>query len=1037
MSRTRLKLKRAWASDSPGLSPSPPSERMSASKISSPFGLSLCACHVLKLPNLLVILVVHDPPVTPVPASLLHGDMRPRGHGSGRAQPPRGPVHPTPTQGRATGARGRSPARGGRGEGMPAEGPPAQARGPRGRSGGSEGSSRSAGGSSRPGRGGRGEGMQAGGPPPARGRGSRGSGGSSLSARGSSRGREEIPIMRRRDFGNAGRRRKIIVNAFRAQVEAKKVFQYDAISTAENFPKPPVVLNMELIRALQRTRPNMFSTPPVYDGQKKLYSLVELPVEETESEWVVTFEGMRYRIRLTRVGGPIDTGILHRFIKGDPTQENSINDARQALDAALRMKPLSYLPTDKERRIFYTPNEVYAAGSGVILWRGYFQSLRPAMSRLLVNIDISSTAMYQHGRLTDLARQFLGERNIITLAGMLNQAKHRENLAQFITGVRVQWTRIGSHDTMVRAVKGLGDTSADQQTFTRRDGRKTTITEYFYETTNTRLLYPGLPCVQVGKPEVGKGAWIPMELCTVPGGQPLRPSSAPELVDKLNQNRMSFGVKGPAERLSLVKKGLQVLSHGESDYVREFGITVDQNTISVGARVLEPPVLRYQPAAGSQEEGVAVTPINGNLNMKEKHFYRPAKIESWALVCYECDQRFSIEVVEQNPTVTKFFNNHADILRDLNEIEQQCVNRSGKAPSLLFVVLPSGRELESYKTVKYWGDVQSTWFNPKPSLQLWSNIAHKINAKLGGINVIIDPAAFTVPGNVPLLGETMVMGADVVHLAESIAAVVASVDVHASHYITTFRVQKEAGQEMISDLQEMTMIQYLLTRYISHRQQVPKRIICYRDGLSEGQFKTVLNEEACELLNINPKMTFLIVVKKHHMRFFDKDLNSDTERNCRPGTVVDREVVHPTDFDFYLQSHNVPRGTARPAHYSSKVLYDENNLTADTLQALSFALCHIYTRSNRAVSIPAPVHYADQVCARVMNHCNPKAPAQPTATEGSSKSVYQPPHDALKDIMYFASTYVTHFFNEVKVLVYYLPPAIVDQDFTIYHGRSD
>jgi len=132
-----------------------------------------------------------------------------------------------------------------------------------------------------------------------------------------------------------------------------------------------------------------------------------------------------------------------------------------------------------------------------------------------------------------------------------------------------------------------------------------------------------------------------------------------------------------------------------------------------------------------------------------------------------------------------------------------------------------------------------------------------------------------------------------------------------------------------------------------------------------------------------------------------------TVYNCSSGTVVDREVVHPTQFDFYLQSHHVPRGTARPAHYS--VLYDENDLTADTLQAFSFALCHVYARSNRAVSIPAPVHYADQVCYRVRNHSNPNAPievrADPEAGSSSSaqgtRTVYEPPHDAFKDVMYF------------------------------------
>lgn len=32
------------------------------------------------------------------------------------------------------------------------------------------------------------------------------------------------------------------------------------------------------------------------------------------------------------------------------------------------------------------------------------------------------------------------------------------------------------------------------------------------------------------------------------------------------------------------------------------------------------------------------------------------------------------------------------------------------------------------------------------------------------------------------------------------------------------------------------------------------------------------------------------------------------------------------------------------------------SLSADAMQALSFALCHVYARSTRSVSIPAPVY---------------------------------------------------------------------------------
>lgn len=72
------------------------------------------------------------------------------------------------------------------------------------------------------------------------------------------------------------------------------------------------------------------------------------------------------------------------------------------------------------------------------------------------------------------------------------------------------------------------------------------------------------------------------------------------------------------------------------------------------------------------------------------------------------------------------------------------------------------------------------------------------------------------------------------------------------------------------------------------------------------------------------------------------------------GTVVDNEITHPLELDFYLQSHAGLLGTSRPAHYN--VLYDETRFSPDALQNLSFALCHVYARSTRSVSIPAPVY---------------------------------------------------------------------------------
>jgi hypothetical protein len=135
--------------------------------------------------------------------------------------------------------------------------------------------------------------------------------------------------------------------------------------------------------------------------------------------------------------------------------------------------------------------------------------------------------------------------------------------------------------------------------------------------------------------------------------------------------------------------------------------------------------------------------------------------------------------------------------------------------------------------------------------------------------------------------------------------------------------------------------------------------------------------DACKKLGFKANITLIVVGKRHHVRFFPRSSNEgDRSGNCPAGTVVDSDVVNPVEFDFYLQSHGGLLGTSRPAHYN--VLLDENKFTyvvtlsnyfarllsmltiymhrADGLQSLSYALCHVYARATRSVSIPAPVY---------------------------------------------------------------------------------
>lgn len=60
--------------------------------------------------------------------------------------------------------------------------------------------------------------------------------------------------------------------------------------------------------------------------------------------------------------------------------------------------------------------------------------------------------------------------------------------------------------------------------------------------------------------------------------------------------------------------------------------------------------------------------------------------------------------------------------------------------------------------------------------------------------------------------------------------------------------------------------------------------------------------------------------------FPQSERDGDRSGNCPAGTVVDREVSHPTEFDFYLQSHGGLLGTSRPAHYSVRFPHNINRV---------------------------------------------------------------------------------------------------------------
>ena len=107
---------------------------------------------------------------------------------------------------------------------------------------------------------------------------------------------------------------------------------------------------------------------------------------------------------------------------------------------------------------------------------------------------------------------------------------------------------------------------------------------------------------------------------------------------------IEFASKKPPQRLESIREGLGVLAWGQSEYVRQFGLSVPQpEPLSLNARILMPPTLKY----GEGSRQITIAPRDGAWNMIDKKFYKPTAIRYWGIVIYERQQRFNEQTVQE------------------------------------------------------------------------------------------------------------------------------------------------------------------------------------------------------------------------------------------------------------------------------------------------------------------------------------------------------------------------------------------------------
>lgn len=674
------------------------------------------------------------------------------------------------------------------------------------------------------------------------------------------------------------------------------------------------------------------------------------------------------------------------------------------------------------------PNVEYMdLGAGLQAIRGYFSSVRTSTNRILLNLNVSHGAFYEPINLPVLIDKFLGHG---PNNAPMNQ-RQLQSLHALLKLIRVETNYLKARDASgkiklengqpkkIRTVKTIVavPVNANRHTVSQVEfrpsgsGNPISVLQYFRNQHNINLNPSGL-VLNTGTAR--DPSWLPAELARVIPGQAYRKFLSGNQTSVMirfaarppSENAMSIAGTANAPGNGLVTYGL----NNQADTVQVFGFSVNTSMLTVHGRILNAPALQY--SAG------VITPAMGSWNLKQTRFHTPGSFKKWGILVLDLPNRptlqthdrFGEPLLPENQLVTKLARSlreyglvldanprvrHVTIQNSFsddnrNQINEELDKNFSQAEqaqfNLLFIILP-GDDKYTYAMIKFYGDVKygiqtincvgSKLQKPKGQEMYMGNLAIKFNIKGGGVNHVLTGNS-TLAKSKPLDKQTMLMGIDVTHPspgsvkgAPSIACVVASTDEHLCQWPGSVEVQT-GRQEMVEGLSRM-IVERLRAWQKTHSEALPTKIVVYRDGVSEGQYRLVLEQELPRFREAFqkvygdqpkwPKMSIIVVGKRHHARFYPtKKEDASNNGNPLPGTYVDRGITDAWLWDFYLQAHQGLQGTARPAHYV--VIMDQIGFQVNQLVQFTHNLCYLFNRATKAVSICPPAYYADLLAER-------------------------------------------------------------------------
>ncbi|CAL2040006.1 unnamed protein product [Caenorhabditis brenneri] len=247
-----------------------------------------------------------------------------------------------------------------------------------------------------------------------------------------------------------------------------------------------------------------------------------------------------------------------------------------------------------------------------------------------------------------------------------------------------------------------------------------------------------------------------------------------------------------------------------------------------------------------------------------------------------------------------------------------------------------------------------------------SKIVNEINAKLGGLNFILDDGLYD-------LQRRLIIGISI--KKESLTTIGVSANIQLRNtgmeerrpiFASSYKYVESASSTEFKEIFLKTVEAFI--KNIPYAP--PEKIVVYFSGISENELHIVDEYAKCGLdslvfggRKISPKAYFIVVSENHPIQCYQT--YGDKVTNLANSTVIDQTLAPSLPGEFFLFNGN---GALNPTKYT--VIYSHKPPVIRNLECLTNSLCHAHQTGTNPINIPSPLKIAENAAKRGAKYLN-------------------------------------------------------------------